>query len=793
MPELGGDQRGGMGTKWFGASVARKEDPALLAGKGRFIDDVRLPGTLHAAFVRSAHAHARISSIDVAAARALPGVHLVLTFADLPEALRQNALPLFVPHPAITQLRMPFSLAGEETHYVGEPVAVVVADSRYIAEDAAGLVNVDYTPLPAVCDCAAAIEPQSPVAHAGAASNIAARVPISHGDSDAAFAAAAHILRDRIKIHRGGPFFIECRGLVAAHDPVSDGFTVYISSQGSHRIKRGLLDVLDLNDNQMRVVTPDVGGGFGPKGAIYPEYPTVCVCAKLLRRPVKWIEDRRENFLTTHQERDQYWDVELAVDASAKILGLRGRMIHDCGAFIPWGLVLPWIAATTVPGPYVVPSYKMEVLVAYTNKISTTPVRGAGRPEGVFVMERLMDRLARELKLDPAEVRARNFIQPGQMPYRVGIIFRDGRPVTYDSGDYPGCQAGALKAAGYAGFAERQAAARASGRHIGIGIGNAVEGTGLGPYEGATVRIATTGKIVVYTGATPQGQSHKTTLAQIAADQLGVSYEDVTIDTADTATIAFGVGTFAARTAVNAGSSVHIAAIEVAKKIKTIAADMLEVAADDLELRDGFAEVRGVPGLRKSFREVAVKSIGMPGFSMVGGLSPGLENTAYFQPDQSTYSNGTHVAEVEVDIETGGVKILRYTVLHDCGHVINPMVVEGQVVGGVAHGVGNALFEQLVYDRDAQPLSVNFGEYLLPLATDMPTIDIHHSETPSPLNPLGLKGAGEGGTIPAIAAIVAAVENALRPFDVTISEAPISPERIVALVSGSARRVNPAL
>ena len=775
-----------MGTG-FGASVKRKEDAPLLAGKGRFVDDIKLPGMLHAAFARSTHAHARIRSVDLNAARAMPGVHLVLAFADLPEALRSNALPLFVPNPAITQLHMPYSLASTEAVYVGEPIAIVVAESRALAEDAAAQVAIDYEVLPAVADCAAAVEPGSPVAHAGAASNVAARVPISHGDTEAAFAVAAHVVRDRIRIHRGGPFFIECRGLVASHDPVTDGYTVYISSQGSHRIKRGLLDVLDLNDNQMRVVTPDVGGGFGPKGAIYPEYPCVAACAKVLSRPVKWIEDRRENFVTTHQERDQYWDLELALDTDARILGLRGRLIHETGAFVPWGLVLPWIAATTVPGPYVVPNYKMEVVVAYTNKISTTPVRGAGRPEGVFVMERLMDRAARQLKLDPAEVRRRNFIKPEQMPYKVGIIFRDGRPVTYDSGDYPACQEGALKAAGYDGFAARQTEARRAGRTIGIGISNAVEGTGLGPYEGATVRIATTGKIVVYTGATPQGQSHKTTLAQIASDQLGVSYDDVTVQTADTADIAFGVGTFAARTAVNAGNSVHLAAIEVAKKIKTIAADMLEAAPEDLELRDGFVSVRGVPEMKKSLREVAVRSIGMPGFSMVGGLSPGLENTAYFQPDQSTYSNGTHVCEVEVDIETGAVKILRYTVLHDCGHVINPMVVEGQVIGGVAHGVGNALFERLVYDDNAQPLSVNFADYLLPAATDMPPIAIHHTETPSPLNPLGLKGAGEGGTIPAIAAIVAAIENALGPFGVTLHEAPVSPQRIVELVNAARR------
>jgi aerobic carbon-monoxide dehydrogenase large subunit len=573
---------------------------------------------------------------------------------------------------------------------------------------------------------------------------------------------------------------------VAIYDAAPDAFTVYVSSQGSHRIKRAMLDVLDLHDNQIRVVTPDVGGGFGPKGAFYPEYPTVAVSAKLLGRPVKWIEDRHENFLSTHQERDQCWEVEIAVDGEAKIRGLRGRLIHDTGAFVPWGIVLPWIAATTVPGPYVVPNYKMDIVVVCTNKISTTPVRGAGRPQGVFVMERLVDRVARELRLDPAEVRRRNFIRPEQMPYKVGIIFRDGRPVTYDSGDYPASQAKALEVADYANFAKRQAAAKRQGRYIGIGISNSVEGTGLGPYEGATVRVSETGKVVVYTGATPQGQSHKTTLAQIAADELGVSYEDVTVVTADTADIAFGMGSFAARTAVNAGSSVHLAAAAVAKKIRQVAGDMMEVSADDLELGKGFAQLRGVPGLRKSFREIAVKAVGMPGFSMAGGLPPGLENTAYFTPEQSTYANGTHIAEVEVDIETGQVTILRYTVLHDCGRMINPAVVYGQVVGGVAHGVGNALLERMVYDDHAQPLSVNLAEYFLPLATDVPHVDVHHTETPSPLNPLGLKGAGEGGTIPAIAAIIAAVENALSPFGVTITEAPISPQRIVELLGDAA-------
>ena len=770
------------GAKWFGASVKRKEDPAFLQGKGQYVDDIKLPEMLHAAFVRSPHAHAKIGRIDKSAALAVPGVRAVLVHADLPEVVRGQTLPLLVPHAAITQPRMPYALAKDETCYVGEPVACVVADSRYVAEDAAQRVEVEYQPLPAVSDCRAALDKGAPLAHAGSDSNVAARFPVTVGDADAAFRGAAHVFRESLHQHRGGPFSIECRGAIAQYDAPTQSFTLFVSSQGSHRLKRCMLDMFDLGDNQVRVATPDVGGGFGPKGSYYPEYALVAVAARALNRPVKWIEDRLENFLATHQERDQYWDVEIAVDHDAKILGVRGRLVHETGAYVPWGIVLPMISATTMPGPYVIPNFKLEVVSVFTNKIQTTPVRGAGRPEAVFAMERLLDRVARELKLDPAEVRRRNFIRPEQMPYQVGIIFRDGRPVTYDSGDYPASQAAALEASDHAGFAQRQAQARKQSRYIGIGLANAVEATGLGPYEGATLRVSTTGKIVVYTGATPQGQSHKTTLAQIAADQLGVSFEDVTVVTADTSSIPLGVGSFAARTAVNAGSSVHLAAIEVAGKAKKIAAAMMECSEQDLELADGFVRLKGAPEMRKSLREIAVKSIGMPGFSMAGGLPPGLEHTAYFTPDRATYSNGTHVAEVEVDIETGAVTILRYTVAHDCGRVINPMIVDGQVVGGVAHGVGNALFERMVYDDNAQPLTTHFGEYLLPQAADVPHVDLVHLETPSPLNPLGLKGAGEGGTIPAIAAIISAVENALAPFGVAIAEAPITPQRIVELL-----------
>ena len=780
----------------FGASPKRKEDFELLTGRGRFVDDIVLPGMYAAAFVRSPLAHARIKSIDASAALAMPGVHAVISHHDLPATLRDRRIPLFVPHPTLTS-RMQHALAREEVCYVGEAVAIVVADNRYLAEDALHLVDIDYEPLPAVSDCKDAARPDAPRVHADLESNIVSRMLSSVGDIDAAFRDAPHVFREEIFQHRGGAFFMECRGIIASFDKTESSLLVYVSSQGPHRIKRALLDLFDLSDTQIRVVTPDVGGGFGPKGSFYAEYAAIAACAMMLGHPVKWIEDRRENFVATHQERDQYWDVEIAVDGEARIRGLRGVLTHDNGAYTPWGIVLPWISVATVPGPYIIPAFHIELHSVLTNKVMATPVRGAGRPEGVVVMERLMDRVAREFKLDPAEVRRRNFIQPSQMPYNVGVVFRDGKQVVYDSGDYPACQDVALTAIDYDAFRARQVEARKQGRYIGIGIGNAVEGTGLGPYEGAAVKVATNGRITVSTGATPQGQSHKTTLAQIAADQFGVSIDAIRVETGDTSKISQGIGTFAARTAVNAGSSVHLASVKVAAKAKAIAAKLLDVRVEDLELRDGYVQLATLPGgpggasdnarqVRKSLAELAVIAAGMPGFAMQEGAEPGLESTAYFTATQSTYANGTAVVEVEVDIETGRVTILRLVLAHDCGMLINPMVVDGQVMGGVAHAIGNALLERMLYDDQAQPLSTNFGEYLLPLATDIPRIEIIHQETPSPLNPLGIKGAGKSGTIPTIAPIIAAVEDALSPFGVRILEAPITAQRIVELLGDAA-------
>jgi carbon-monoxide dehydrogenase large subunit len=561
--------------------------------------------------------------------------------------------------------------------------------------------------------------------------------------------------------------------------------TVWCSGQSPFLEKKNLIDILDWDPERLRVIQPDVGGGFGPKAVFYVEQAVVAIAAWKLDRPVKWIEDRREHFISASQERDQYWDIELALTHAGKILGMRLTMLHDNGAYFPWGIIMPYIAVTTTPGPYVVPNMEIDLQVVFTNKVWTTPVRGAGRPQGVFAMERILDKAAQLLKLNRAEIRFRNFIQPEQMPYSVGFIYRDGKPVKYDSGDYPLCQHEALRLGEYEGFAARQAKARAAGRYIGIGIGNYVEGTGLGPFEGATVRVQQNGRVTILTGAAPHGQGHKTTFAQICADQLGVDLDSIDVITADTNAVSMGIGTFASRITVNAGNSVHVAAQIVRKKVLKLAAFLLDAGEDALALGGGKVAVRDAPERCKTFAQLSRVAQGMPGFSFPEGVTCGLEHTEYFSPAQSAYCNGTHVVEVEVDIRTGQVKILRYAVAHDSGKLINPLIVDGQIQGGVAHGVGNALFEWMGHDDQAQPITTHFGEYLIPLATDVPSVTMTHIESPSPLNPLGVKGAGEGGTIPAAAAITGAIEDALAPFGVRLTETPLSPGRIVELLSAA--------
>ena len=769
-------------THLFGQTVARLEDPDLLTGRARFVDDVQHDGMLHAAYVRSPHAHARILSVDGAAARAMPGVHAVYAMAELRPDLCGERLVVGLPSASYRQdLNRPV-LAIDEATYVGEPVAIVVADSRYLAEDAAGAVEVEYDPLPVSADCRAALQAGAPLAHAGSPHNLLAEFDVGYGDVAGAFAGAAHVFREELWQHRGCGHSIECRGVVARHDVNDDRLTLWISTQMPHVAVRLLGELLGRDETQLRVITPDVGGGFGPKLVFYQEEVVTALAALKLRRPVKWIEDRREHFIATTQERDQFWDISIAVDEDGHILGVRGGLIHDHGAYTARGVNLPYESAQTVTLAYDVPAFALNVKLALTNKVPVTPVRGAGQPQGAFAMERLLDRAAGELRIDRAEIRRRNLIGPERMPCTRPLETRGGIRVVLDSGDYPRCQAAALETSGYAGFAQRQAAARRDGRFIGIGLANFVKGTGRGPFEPVTIRVAPSGKVHVFSGAAAMGQSTKTMLAQVVAEQLGLDMGNLTITTGDTAGTSLGMGGFNSRQAVIAGTSAHLAAIVVRDKALAVASHMLEAAAEDLEIVGREIRVRGVPGMSVSLAKIATALGGVAGFRLPDGIAPGLEATEQAVIDTMTYANGTAVAEVEVDVETGEVAVQRFVFAHDCGTVIHPQVVDGQILGGVVHGIGNSLFEWMGYDENAQPMTTNLGEYLLVTATEVPRIELVHQVSPSPLNPLGVKGAGECGVVPTAAAIMSAIEDALSPWRVHLAQAPVMPHEILAAI-----------
>ena len=766
----------------LGSSVARLEDVALLIGRGRYVDDIHLPGMLHAAFVRSPHAHAAIRGIDTSAALATAGVSAVLTLADLRPWLRNERLVVGLPSPSYKQERNRPALAGAEVVHVGEPVAVVIAADRYLAEDGVARVAVDYEPLPSVADCRAALAPDAPRVHRDAPHNLLAEFGVSYGDVDGAFARAPHVFRESLWLNRGGSHSIECRGTVAVHDSSEDKLTLWSSTQMPHALLRLLVDMLGREESRLRVVSPDLGGGFGPKLVSYAEDVVTCVAAMITGRPVKWIEDRREHFLATTQERDQYWEVEIAVDADARILGVRGAFIHDHGAYTARGVNLGANSAETVTLPYEVPAYRMTVRLALTNKVPVTPVRGAGHPQGTFAMERLLDRVARELGLDRAEVRRRNLIPAEKMPYTKQLQTRGGIQVVLDSGDYPRCQEEACLRAGWSAFRARQERALGEGRYLGIGLANFVKGTGRGPFEGVTVRIGPSGRIQVYSGATAMGQSTRTMLAQIVADQLGGDLANITVTTGDTDGIAIGIGGSNSRQTVTAGSSAHLAARRVRQKALRVAAWLLKVSEQDLEIVGAEVRVKGQPARTIGLGRVAHAVAGTPGYSMPGEVEPGMEATEYFVLDEMAYAAGSAVAEVEVDVDTGKVRLLRYVIAHDCGRILHPLIVDGQILGGVAHGIGNALYERMAFDADAQPLTTNLGEYLLVSAPEMPPVEIIHQESPSPLNPLGVKGVGECGVVPAPAAILSAVEDALAPFGVHVTQAPLFPAELVALI-----------
>ncbi|MAO56059.1 MAG: dehydrogenase [Rhodospirillaceae bacterium] len=774
-----------MTTQMVGKPIQRVEDKDLLTGKGNFTDDIKLPGTLHVAFIRAPFAHARITGIDLDAARDLAGVHLVMAAADLPAPAKGKRILLQVPNPAIADPITQEPLVSDRVAFAGEAVAVVVADSRAIAEDAAEMVMVDYDPLPTVANLAQATAPGADKVHPHLADNVAARIHVGYGDIESAFRDAAHTVSVTLDQHRGTGNPMEGRAVLAAPNALDGGITVWSATQAPHILRRALVDMLEMAETDIRVIAPDVGGGFGPKVQAYPEEFVIPICAQMLGVPVKWIEDRREHLLCTVQERDQTWSVEMAVDAEGKLLGVRGRMQHDQGAYLPWGVIAPYISTVTMPGPYVLPAYDLETQVMFTNKVPTAPLRGAGRPQAVFAMERLFDLAADRMGLDRAELRRRNLIPAEAMPYSVGLIFRDGQPLVYDSGDYPRCQQIAEEKSGWADFPARREAALREGHYIGLGIANYVEGTGLGPFEGATTQVLPSGRIMIKTGAAGQGQGNRTVYAQVAAEAFNVDISQVDVELGDTGKIPIGVGAFASRLMVNAGSAIDVSAGTVVTKMKKIAAAAFEVSEDDLELVDGTVRVTGEQGPSLTFGEMAQMASGMPGYVLPGGQEPGLFATHYFSPPQAAYANGSHAVEVEVDPETGIVRIARYIVVHDCGRMVNPLLVEGQIQGGLAHGIGNAFLEKMRYDDDANPVTTTLADYLLPDADNVPTAEIYHVESPAPHNPLGVKGAGEGGTIPAAAAVVSAVEDALRPFGIQIDEAPILPERICELIDAA--------
>src|SRR5882724_2497258 len=789
-----------MTTRTVGARIPRNEDPRLLQGRGCFVDDVQPPGVLHAAVLRSPHAHARIVAIDATRARALPGGALVLTAADLGEL--DQPTPLLIPNPALTHPRTPRPLAADEVRYVGEPVALVISDSRYLAEDALEAIEVTWQALPVIASLDAARAAGAPLVHADVPGNRAARLAQRVGDPDAVLAGAARVFRETLWIERSCGSPIETRGVVAEWDARAGALRVWDATQAPLPIKNGLARMFGLPEFKVDVIAPDVGGGFGTKIMLfYPEEILVPLAAIRLGRPVKWIEDRHEHLIAANQERGQIHDVDVAVDGDGRILALRDRFVHDAGAYTPYGIIVPLITSTQLPGPYRLPHYAVEFDVVYTNTAIVTPYRGAGRPHGAFVMERTIGLIARELGLEPAEVRRRNFIQPDEFPWDVGLTFQDGAPTRYDSGNYPAGLAMAVEMIEARDFRRRQAEARRAGRYLGLGLGCYVEGTGIGPYEGAHVRVEPSGKVLVATGLTTQGQGHATTFAQIAAEALGCDPADVSVITGDTTKFNWGAGTYASRALVTSGNAIHRAATAVRDKALRLAASLLEVSPHDLELADGRARVRGAPGREltlgalatvanpiryaygKGAAEAALRLVKpREGPVLREDEEPGLEARGYYAPAQSTFASGCHAAIVEVDVDTGNLTILRYVVQHDCGTLVNPTIVEGQICGGVAQGVGGSFFERIVYDASGQPLATTFMDFLIPTALEIPAIEIAHSETPSPLNALGIKGVGEAGAIPVPALVAEAIDDALAPLGVRVREMPLDPDRLLRLI-----------
>ncbi|MBX7234165.1 MAG: xanthine dehydrogenase family protein molybdopterin-binding subunit [Caldilineales bacterium] len=779
-----------MTTRYFGQRITRNEDPALLTGQALFTDDVHLPGMLHVAFKRSDYAHARILSIDASFAKQRPGVIAVYEAADLGDYWEPG--PLLVSPPPIDGIvfskRTHTPLARDKVRYVGEPIVMVVAESRYIAEDAVEDIFVEMAPLPPVVDMEKALDPAAPLVHDDLADNLAAHAIQKKGDYAAAKARADVVLSRRLYYDHGSAQAMENRGVVANWDGKMRQLTIWDTTQAPIPIRNGLANKLGLAQSQVRVIAPFIGGGFGPKIMMfYPEEMLIPWASMQLCRPVKWIEDRRENFFATTQERDQVHWAEIALSRDGRILGFKDFFLHDTGAYDPYGLTVPINSQCTLLGCYDVPAYESEFKAVFTNKPIVTPYRGAGRQHGVFVMERMLDLAAKELGISKNDIRRRNFIPPDRFPYNNEVIFQDFVPLVYDSGDYEPALDKALEMIGYDHFVrEEQPKLRAQGKHVGIGVVSYIEGTGIGPYEGARINVESGGKVSVATGIGTQGQGHFTVFAQVVADQLGVDVRDVRMSTGDTADFHWGTGTFASRGAVVAGNAIHAAAVAVRKKILKFASEELEAAEEDLELVDGAVRVKGAPASAIKLGDLAAKANPLRG-AVKPGIEPGLEASAYYGPERGVTASGIHAMIVEVDPETAMLEIKKYVTVHDCGRVINPLILEGQVQGGIAQGIGNAFYEKLVFDESGQMLSASYMDYLIPTAMEVPPIHMDHIETPSPLNPLGIKGAGEAGAIPVGPLFAQAIEDALPEYQLEILEIPLSPNRLYELMAPAGR------
>ncbi len=813
--------------KYVGESVKRREDPRLLRGRGRYVADIKLPGMVYMAVLRSPIAHARIVSIDKSAALAQRGVLDVITMDDIRDDVRPLALAERGSTPgeeaeevlgtadtapaggsevetegvtaacgvgpiACIDL-MPDStsvlqkvLADGKVRYVGEPVAAVVATSPYLAEDALELVDVEYDPLQPTVDLLASAEPGAPLLYDELGSNVFTTIRQEVGDVDTAFATAAHTYRETFRIHRYAPVPMETRGVVADAEPTGRRVTLWSSTQFPHLARGFLSSALSIPESHLRVIAPDVGGGFGAKCEFYPEEVLAPLLSLRLGRPVKWIEDRREHLVASTHAREQVHEVEAAVDADGAVTAVRVRSHTNNGAALSTLAVTPSsIFSAMLRGPYRIPNYRAEAHSVLTNKTPLAVYRGAGHPQAAFCMERMMDIIARDLGVDRAEFRRRNMLTSEELPSDRGTEIVLAGKVIYDSGDYPRCLDMALELMDYQGFREEQKAARADGRYLGMGICAYVEETAIGPYEAATVRVDPAGKVTVLTGTCPQGQGHVTAYSQLVADVFEIDIDDVTVLYGDTAVVADGIGTFASRSGAIGGAAARTAAKKVREKAMRLAAHLLEASVDDMVWENGRTHVAGDPSSGMTLGELANRATAW-NVDLPAGMDFNLDESHHHQVPGIAFANATHIAVVEVDPRTGKVDILRYGVVHDCGRVINPTIVDGQVHGGVAQGLGGTMLEELVYDEDGQPQCTSFLDYLLPTASEMPYIRTEHLETLTPLNPYGMKGAGEGGAVRSPGALVNAIDDALAPLGVRLtSSGPYSPSRVLEFIDAA--------